>query len=530
MTMVIIPPLTRVAGRLQLVDRPGDRKVHVVAIPRVGGIGMVLSIFVSLPLWVQLDQTVTAFLAGVLAIAVFGIWDDRGDLDYRIKFAGQIIAACIVVVYGDVTIKVIPFLGFDAVSPYVYYPLSVFVIVAVTNAINLADGLDGLAGGMMLLTLAGLAILATLAEGSDLILVIIAVMGSIAGFLRFNTYPARIFMGDTGSQFLGFSTCTLMIVLTQKINTALNPAIPLLLLGVPVFDTLFVMTKRIYHGRSPFSPDKNHIHHQLLALNFDHYEAVIVIYLVQAIFVFTGVLMRYQGDLVVVGSWVLANALLATALIRAGRSNWRAHSSTSKSGLARFSESGYRKHLHTFSLYTLRVGVCALLVIGPLFASQVEPETGVLAAVMCVLLLLRLVVGGRLWFINLRLILYTAIATVVYPLDQLLAGAEPTMLVYEYVYIGTIASALVAGAFYKTDNSFTTTPTDYLIVLLLLGAVLVPNLYGIDENMAPIAAKLVIMFYAIEILLQHLKGRWSPLPLAALWAFGVISVKSYALA
>ncbi|MGB5473384.1 MAG: MraY family glycosyltransferase [Gammaproteobacteria bacterium] len=524
-TIVLIPPLSRYADRLKLVDMPGERKVHTASIPRVGGIGMVLGILIPVFLWVELDPAIVSLLAGIGVIFVFGVWDDRGDLDYRLKFAGQIIAACIVVIYGDITIRIVPFFGFDPVSPWFSYPLSIFALVAVTNAINLADGLDGLAAGVVLLSLAGMGILALLSDGANLLLITLAVGGSIVGFLRFNTYPARIFMGDTGSQFLGFSAGVLMIMLTQQLNPALNPAIPLLLLGVPLFDTLFVMIRRIYYGKSPFSPDKNHIHHQLLALNLDHYEAVIVIYLVQAIFVFSGVVFRYQPDLYVVGGWLLANAMLAMVLVAAGRAGWRAHEERRPSLLARLVGSSYQSHFYMISLYILRIGVGLLLLLGPILVKQVEPELGLASALLGMLLLLRLVFGRYLWFIYLRLLLYVAVAFVVYLVDQTLTAMDPSLLVYEYIYIGIIAVALVIGARYKIDDAFKTTPTDYLIVLLMIGSVLVPRVYTGGEGAIPLAVKLIIMFYAIEVLLRHMNVRWTDVTLTAFWAFGLLAVK-----
>lgn len=529
MTVALIPPLIQFADRLNLVDMPGERKVHMASIPRVGGIGMVLSILIPVFLWVEHDVAVLSMLAGIGIIFAFGVWDDRGDLDYRLKFAGQIIAACIVVLYGDVAIKVIPFFGLDPVSPWFYIPLSIFVLVAVTNAINLADGLDGLAAGVVLLSLAGVAILALISDAINLLLITLAVIGSIVGFLRFNTYPAKIFMGDTGSQFLGFSAGILMIMLTQQANPALNPAIPMLLLGVPVFDTLFVMIKRIYYGKSPFSPDKNHVHHQLLALNFDHYEAVIIIYLIQAVFVFSGIVFRYQPDLYVVGGWLLANAIMAIVLVSAGRAEWRAHKERKLSMFARLAKSGYKKHLHTISLFMLLAGVCLLLFLGPIPVKHVELELGLAASVLGFLLLLRLVFGSRLWFLYLRLMMYVAVAFVVYLTDQWLMGIDASLLIYENIYIGIIAAALVIGARYKIDDAFKTTPTDYLIVLLMLGSLLVPQAYFGAEGLIPLAVKLVIMFYAVEILLYQMKGRWALMPVAALWAFGIISVKGLGL-
>ena len=530
MTIALIPPLIQVAGWLKLVDMPGVRKVHMVSIPRVGGIAMVLSILIPVFLWVELDSAVLSLLAGIGVILIFGIWDDRGDLDYRLKFAGQIIAACIVVLYGDITIKYVPFSGLDPVSPWFSYPLSIFVLVAVTNAINLADGLDGLAAGVVLLSLSGVAILALMSDNTNLLLFTLTVIGSIVGFLRFNTYPARIFMGDTGSQFLGFTASVLLIMLTQQVNPALNPAIPLLLLGVPVFDTLFVIIKRVYYGKSPFSPDKNHVHHQLLVLNFDHYEAVIIIYLVQAIFVFSGIVFRYQTDLFVVGGWILLNVILTIVLVSAGRAYWLAHKESGPSVLAKLSRSEYKRHLYALSIYILKIGISLLLFLGPIFVSQVESGLGLAAALLGILLLLWMVAGNRLWYIYIRLILYVVIAFVVYLVDQWLTSMGSAMLVYEYIYIGAIAAALVIGARYKIDDAFRTTPTDYLIVLLVLGSALIPQVHTEGGGVIPMAVKLVIMFYAVEVLLQQMQGRWTSVTLTALWAFGLMAIKGLVLA
>jgi UDP-GlcNAc:undecaprenyl-phosphate GlcNAc-1-phosphate transferase len=314
-------------------------------------------------------------------------------------------------------------------------------------------------------------------------------------------------------------------MLTQQVNAALNPAIPLLLLGLPLFDTLFVMIRRMYYRKSPFSPDKNHIHHQLLALNFDHYEAVVIIYLVQATFVFSGIVLRYQPDLYVVGGWILANVILAIVMVSAGRMAWRAHDERRSSVLARLAGSNYRKYLFTISLYILRSGVGLLLFLGPILVSKVDGELGLAAAILGGLLLLRLVFGNSLWFIFLRLLLYIAVAFVVYLVDQWLSSKDASVIIYEYIFMGTIAAALVIGARYKIDDAFKTTPTDYLIMLLMLGLVLAPQVHTVTEGVIPMVIKLVIMFYAVEILLHQMKSRWTILTLTALWAFGLIAVK-----
>lgn len=525
-TIVLIPPLMQFASRLQLIDSPGVRKVHTTAIPRVGGVGMMLGILMPIILWVGLDESVISILVGVGIIFVFGIWDDRTDLDYRIKFAGQILAALVVVVHGDVTIKVLPFFGLDGISPWLYYPLTVVVIVAVTNAINLADGLDGLAAGVVLLSLAGIAMLALMSNANDILLIAMVVAGAVIGFLRFNTYPARIFMGDAGSQFLGFISAVLLILLTQKSNTALNPALPLLLLGIPLFDTIFVMVRRIYYKQSPFSPDKNHIHHQLLALNLDHYEAVIIIYIFQSIFVFAGIGLRYQSDITVAGFWLLANILLALSLVYLGRREWRAHKEGYTSALSRLASSGYEQYLYQVSVYILFACLGLLLLVGPVLVHDVDLEFPLFAGAMGGLLLLRLLFGFRLWYIPLRLLLYVAVAFIVYLVDSQIRELSGAPQVYEYVYFGIVLVAIGIGARYRFDSAFETTPTDYLILILLFGSVFLPqDILGM-EGLIPLIVKLILMFYVVEILLTHMKGRWSFMPIAALWAYSCIAAKA----
>ena len=208
------------------------------------------------------------FLCGIAVILLFGVWDDIRGLDYRLKFLGQITAVLIVVLYGGVVIRFVPLSGLEPLPDYVAIPFTVFALIGITNAVNLADGLDGLAGGITLLSLGMIGILAYPTGDTNVPLAAIAVIGSIVGFLRFNTYPARIFMGDGGSQFLGFSAGVLVVMLTQESNTALSPALTLMILGLPILDTGMVMAQRLHEGRSPFLPDKNHIHHKLLALGF----------------------------------------------------------------------------------------------------------------------------------------------------------------------------------------------------------------------------------------------------------------------
>ena len=524
-TMALIPALARRASSLRLMDLPNERKVHVRTIPRVGGIAMIIGAMLPVFLWVPFNKEVAAVLGGIGILCVFGVWDDRGDLDYRLKFLGQFLAAAVVVLYGGIAVEVLPFFGLNPIAPVVSIPLTLFVLVGVTNAINLADGLDGLAGGMVLLSLCGIALLAYLASGAEVLIIAVAVLGAVLGFLRYNAYPARIFMGDAGSQFLGFTVAVLAIILTQQTNRALNPALPLLLLGVPIFDTLFVMSKRLYYGQPPFSADNNHIHHQLLGLGLDHYEAVAVIYIIQTLFVVAALLFRYESDLLVVSLYVGACLVLAGVLIVAGRAGWRAHQPGSRPGLASLvavmDESQVLKNV---SLGILWVGISTVLFVIPIMASTVDRDLGIGAGILFGLLLARLIFGYKLWFVFLRLLIYVCIAFVVY-LGQSVAieGMETIVGLARYTFFGVMLVGLVLAIRFTASSSFNMTPTDLLVAIVVVALAFFGHGRAGDAALTTLVMELVILFYGSEVLLRNMQTRWNGMTLSALWAFGVIA-------
>lgn len=323
-SVFLIPVLMRYAGALGMLDEPGDRKVHAVAIPRCGGLGLAIGTLLASLLYVPMEHKLFSLVVGSVIIVIFGILDDRIELSYKWKFFGQLIAV-IGVMYGGIYISFIPFYGVEPGASYFTLPLTVFFVIGVTNAVNLADGLDGLAAGIMLMTLATIAFLAIDVDGVVVAIIALAVAGGIVGFLWFNTHPAVVFMGDTGSQFIGFVAVFLAIYLTQDVNKALNPALPLLLLGLPILDTLTVMVSRIRNGRSPFSPDKTHIHHRIMEYGFSHAEAVGAIYLAQGAFLASALAFRYGSDIVVLGSYLLISATILLLFYFASKKKWYLH-------------------------------------------------------------------------------------------------------------------------------------------------------------------------------------------------------------
>ena len=508
LTFALMPYVMRIGRLLNAVDAPGPRKIHTTAIPRVGGIAMVLGTLLPLAIWSEVANS--WMLAGIATLWVFGIWDDKSDLDFRIKFLGQCLAVGLIVFGGGIVMHHLPYAGFDPKSMLLAAPFTLFILVGVTNAINLSDGLDGLAAGLALLTLAGISVLAYFSDGEDLLVFSFAVMGSIFGFLRYNAFPARVFMGDTGSQFLGLSVGVLAIFLTQSVNEALSPALPLLLIGVPIADTGLVMIKRLLEGRSPFSPDKLHIHHQLLELGLRHHQVVAVIYLAQVCFVVTGLFARYESDLVITVIFLTLTAALILPIRFAARRGWSAGTGES----AKVKEPGLipvriYTLLSTASVQVLTYGIVAISLVSVSFVLAVPRELGLASALVLVAMLLRLTMPQRFWFLYLSYLVFVTVA-----LTVSLTGVTPTGILLfpegtEYVIYGIFAVAAFIAVRARGGQNFQTTPTDLLLVVIVAGLAVLPVSRLQEYNLLPSVVKLAILFYGSEIVLQNMKSRWN---------------------
>jgi UDP-GlcNAc:undecaprenyl-phosphate GlcNAc-1-phosphate transferase len=267
----------------------------------------------------------------------------------------------------------------------------------------------------------------------------------------------------------------------------------------------------------------------LLALNFDHYEAVIIIYLAQAIFVVSAVLLRYHSDLMVISVWLLANLALAFSLVMAGRMQWHAHPEGAQSVFAKLLAIGKGDFLRKMTLVILLAGVSLLLVAGPVLTGSVDRDFGITAAGLFLLLLLRLLLGSRVWFISLRLLMFVAIAFVLYLVSEYPSSVYPIGEGVEYAYFGIIIAALVIGARATDKDVFQATPMDFLIILIMIGMTLIPQARAGEEYIIHLVVKMCIMFYAMEFLLRCMKGRWNIPVLSALWALGVIAVRGLVL-
>lgn len=287
---LLLTPLVRRFGfACGGVDQPGERKVHIRPIPRLGGLSIMLAHILGLILIKLLGTGISALLdlsPGILSLwigglVVFGVgfWDDFKRLNAPIKLAVQILAASVAFA-GGVAIEPQGLLGWlpGLGTEFLGYLFTVFWFVLLINAMNLIDGLDGLAGGIALFVCLVLSVLQVLSQDYLLALYFITLAGSIAGFLVYNFNPATIFMGDGGSYYLGYMIAGLSILGSLKSQVGVTLTLPLLAMGVPVFDALFAPVRRILVGRKPFHPDRHHLHHKLIAAGFTSRRAVLTLY------------------------------------------------------------------------------------------------------------------------------------------------------------------------------------------------------------------------------------------------------------
>ncbi|MDD2392232.1 MAG: MraY family glycosyltransferase [Bacilli bacterium] len=280
----IIPFIKMVAVHIGALDIPNERKVHKKPIPRLGGLGIFLGFLLGYMMFGTPSSIMNSILIGSFIIVLTGVIDDIRPLPAKVKFTGQVIASLIVVFYGKLLINELSAFGLYIEFGIFAYPITVFFILGCINCMNLIDGLDGLAGGISAIYFATIGIIACLNYniGLDLILTFV-MLGSTLGFLVHNFHPASIFMGDSGSMFLGFIIAVIALLGFKNV-TLTSLIIPLLILAIPIMDTLFAILRRVIKGESISTPDKFHIHHQLLNKNFNQVQTVLIIYFINILF------------------------------------------------------------------------------------------------------------------------------------------------------------------------------------------------------------------------------------------------------
>ena len=309
------PAVGRFARRIGALDRPGEsRRVHDHPIPRLGGLAILLGLLAGVALFGTQDRGLRGILAGSLVVAALGMADDLWDLKPWIKLLAETLAALIALGHGvEIHILTDPvhFAGEVLSLGVLSAPVTVLWIVGMTNALNLIDGLDGLAAGVSLISCGCmLAVSLFLPETTDMSVLLGALGGACLGFLPYNRNPARIFMGDIGALLLGYVLSTASVLGLFKMYAAVTFAAPLLILALPLTDTLYAVVRRLRRGESPMKADRGHIHHRLLALGLTQKQAVAVLYAVSAVLGLAAVMLTAGGA---ARFWLLLLAVITAA-------------------------------------------------------------------------------------------------------------------------------------------------------------------------------------------------------------------------
>jgi UDP-GlcNAc:undecaprenyl-phosphate GlcNAc-1-phosphate transferase len=530
-TIALTPFSRRFCMRISAVDIPGGRKLHPSPIPKGGGIAMAFGVLLPSLLWVIPDQFVKALLIGGGVVLLCGFVDDLRPIGFKVKFAAQLAGTLIAVLYGGLEIR-----DLGLLLPQGYFlptaiaiPLTVLFIMGITNAINLSDGLDGLAGGISLLIFCCIGYLGFGSDNASVTLLSAAAVGAIFGFLRFNTYPATLFMGDAGSQFLGFLAACLALGLTQG-KSPLSPLLPLLILGFPILDTLAVMVERIAAGQSPFYADNRHFHYRLLRLGLFHTESVMVIYVLQASLVTAAFFLRFHSEWLILLSYVLFSVLVVAAFQVADKTGFqfKRYQLFDRVIKGKLKVLRDRAVLIRVGYQAAEIGLPALLIVSCMMASQF-PSYFSYASFGLLLVVLLCFCTNHGWLSGaIRLALYLLIPAAIY----LSSGTiPPEWLNGLYLKLYHLAFGLVALLiiltlkFTRRKKGFKITPMDVLILFIAIIVPVLPDPRIESRNMGLIAVKVILLLFSYEVLLGEMRGKIKKVGLTTMVALAIFGLK-----
>lgn len=277
-SFVLTPYIKRLAFLIGAIDTPDNRKVHSKIMPRLGGLAIYIGFVIAVIASLELNMDIIGILVGSAIIVTVGVLDDRYALPPKVKLLGQIAAAAALIPFG-IQIEWVnnPFGGYFYLD-YLSIPVTIFWIISFTNVVNLIDGLDGLAAGVSAIACITVILVSVQMDYFHVAMLTSALAGGIVGFIRYNFNPATIFMGDTGSMFIGYMLGAISTFGAVKTATTVALIVPAIALGLPIMDTAFAIMRRYTNGRPIFQPDKGHLHHRLLAMGLSQRQAVLLMY------------------------------------------------------------------------------------------------------------------------------------------------------------------------------------------------------------------------------------------------------------
>ncbi len=502
------------------MDRPNPRKVHSSPVPRTGGVAVLIGTMVPLGFLLEGNPALLGIGLGALCLLVFGVLDDMKDIHWKWKLLGQCLAATVTVlvcnIHPHVPVAIWP--RMPVTLGVLSYPLNIVFLMAAINIVNLADGLDGLAGGICLLTFSCVAFLAFFHGDLEPLAICVCVMGATVGFLRYNTYPAVVFLGDTGSQFLGFTAGVTVLLLTQREHSLYSPFLPLFILGVPVLDTALVVIERIRERRPIFQADRRHLHHLILDFGFRHNEAVVIIYAFQFIMVVLAWTMRFLPDAIILAAYLLlASAFLIFFSIH-GKKQWLKDHEPRWSPFAESRTEIVRsKYLsRTLVAETAWYGVVGTVslfyLVSPFFVRKVPQDIGAISIGFLIFLISLMATRFRtpLLLPTVKIAaFFIAVCTIAAFEFQM--GSEPR-LTQVRPYYNALFACMGACYFLSLVATLETMPLvtlDYLLLALVIFTFFLPRAYLEEFHVQSISARMLLVFLCIELIAYRLRGRFS---------------------
>lgn len=507
---ILVPYISRLAVVVGGIDQPSERKVHFQSTPRLGGIAIFCSLLFTVIFFFKIDQQIKGILVGLIVIFLTGLADDLVTLTPIKKITGGFLAASLTVIIGNICVRHLgnPFgLGTIELGPLAI-PFTIIGIVGLINAINLLDGMDGLAGGVCTIACVSFAVISYTSGNTALFALVVALLGALIGFLRYNNFPAKIFMGDSGSLLLGYLMGVFSVLLASGGKQPVSPYIPLIILGVPILDTLVVMIIRWRTGKRLFMADQTHIHHRLLDLGIGHKFTVLIVIGISYLLSLIAIFGRNLNDGVLLTLFIATSAAVYGTLF-ALASNLLSINLENYADKPRRSFTRHRLivRLTMHLMTTIRYLLMSVLLL-PVFLSR---ENTILYYVLICMVLLAaacIYLLGHTWRDTLiQCFIYSSGVIAVFVLENFGRGqflfGFPLHHVSHILFLVLLACEGVIIMMQKRTSLLIVSPFDYLIMLIVLSAPLLPLTFTSKLHLLTVTAKSVIMFVGFKIILTR---------------------------
>lgn len=530
-----------VARWIGAVDHPDTRKAHQHAIPRLGGLGIAVALFASLLLFVPMSVLLQAFLLGAVVIAATGMLDDALQISPIAKFAGQIVAVLLFVLIADVHLTHFGDLlavG-DLYTGSLALPITVVCMVGVINSLNLSDGLDGLAGGLSAIATAFLGVFAFSSQNWTTLAITVSLFGAILGFLRYNSYPAKLFMGDTGSLLLGYSLAAITLLLVQPASTgqllvSVTPISVALVLLLPIFDTILVMLRRLWLGFSPFSPDKTHLHHRLMELGFPHAAVVPILYTIMVIMGTMAIILQGMPEWLqlLLGLVVIITIYAFVVACQHTNVTWRP-------SFVDYSDYSFHE-TKIYQSITTTIGksvpwllgfIATVLVFPILFVSEVSNSISYYAMAVAVVFVLLFPWKARHgYYAIVHGLLYLACVSIIFSLNMS-QQAVPWLSLYMQIASGIVLLWVLLKLIFKRNNEvFLTSGFEFLLIFIswFIPMIVLPQIHApetLTHLITLVCIETIPFFIAFKIIIREQPRRNSIIALSMVFALVLLGCK-----